>query len=69
MDRKAMPFTPKQLVAALPVILVNTASLMLISPFVVCNFIMKNILSAELDFYRLRGSDMQSDYYIPFFPE
>ena len=42
-----MPLTPKQLVAALPVMLVKTASLTLISPFADGIFIMENILSAE----------------------
>ena len=32
LDRAAIPFTPKQLVATAPVMVVNTALLMVISP-------------------------------------
>ena len=43
-----MPLTPKQLVAAAPVMVVNTASLMVISPFSVGTFIIADFLSAEM---------------------
>ena len=48
MLRWAMPLTPKQLVAAAPVMVVNTASLMVISPFSVGTFIIADFLSAEM---------------------
>ena len=48
MLRWAMPLTPKQLVAAAPVMVVNTASLMVISPCSVGTLIIADFLSAEI---------------------
>ena len=42
-----MPLTPKQLVAALPVMLATTPLLIVMAPFPVSNLIIDNILSSE----------------------